>query len=80
MLACELVDAKSSKSDSRMLLDNASQTSRMSTPLYKEQTSIDDFEIIKPISKGAYGKVFLARKRTTGDLFAIKVSFNLLHL
>lgn len=40
---------------------------------HKEKTSIDDFEIIKPISRGAYGKVFLARKRTTGDLFAIKV-------
>lgn len=42
-------------------------------PSHKEKTSIDDFEIIKPISRGAYGKVFLARKRTTGDLFAIKV-------
>ncbi|XP_020105380.1 probable serine/threonine protein kinase IRE4 isoform X3 [Ananas comosus] len=39
----------------------------------KERTSIEDFDIIKPISRGAYGKVFLARKRTTGDLFAIKV-------
>ncbi|KAJ6812935.1 putative serine/threonine protein kinase IRE4 isoform X1 [Iris pallida] len=39
----------------------------------KEKTSIDDFDIIKPISRGAFGKVFLARKRTTGDLFAIKV-------
>ncbi|KAJ7565559.1 hypothetical protein O6H91_02G065300 [Diphasiastrum complanatum] len=47
-----------------------------STPLhsgYKDRTSIDDFEIIKPISRGAFGRVFLARKRTTGDLFAIKV-------
>ncbi|KAF3790685.1 putative serine/threonine protein kinase [Nymphaea thermarum] len=47
-----------------------------STPLnypLKERTTIDDFEIIKPISKGAFGKVFLSRKRTTGDLFAIKV-------
>ncbi|XP_042396544.1 probable serine/threonine protein kinase IREH1 isoform X1 [Zingiber officinale] len=39
----------------------------------KDRTSIDDFEIIKPISRGAYGRVFLAKKRTTGDLFAIKV-------
>ncbi|KAF5734577.1 putative kinase [Tripterygium wilfordii] len=38
----------------------------------KDRTSIDDFEIIKPISRGAFGRVFLA-KRTTGDLFAIKV-------
>ncbi|CAK7337072.1 unnamed protein product [Dovyalis caffra] len=39
----------------------------------KDRTSIEDFEIIKPISKGAFGRVFLARKRATGDLFAIKV-------
>lgn len=36
-------------------------------------TSIKDFEIIKPISKGAFGSVFLAKKRATGDYFAIKV-------
>ncbi|KAL3645219.1 hypothetical protein CASFOL_010399 [Castilleja foliolosa] len=36
-------------------------------------TSIEDFEIMKPISRGAFGRVFLARKRSTGDLFAIKV-------
>ncbi|TPX69311.1 hypothetical protein SpCBS45565_g02508 [Spizellomyces sp. 'palustris'] len=35
--------------------------------------SIRDFEIIKPISRGAFGKVYLARKRTTQDLYAIKI-------
>lgn len=39
----------------------------------KDRTSIEDFEIIKPISRGAFGRVFLAKKRVTGDLFAIKV-------
>ncbi|KAJ3673994.1 hypothetical protein LUZ60_005986 [Juncus effusus] len=38
-----------------------------------ERISIDDFEKMKEISRGAFGKVFLAKKRTTGDLFAIKV-------
>ncbi|KAL8149289.1 hypothetical protein AgCh_006335 [Apium graveolens] len=42
-------------------------------PYNKDRTSIEDFEIIKPISRGAFGRVFLARKRATGDLFAIKV-------
>lgn len=57
-----------------VLVDNTSQ-SMVTTPLHPSHkgTSIDDFDIIKPISKGAFGKVFLARKRTTGDLFAIKV-------
>ncbi|CAG8693974.1 10399_t:CDS:2, partial [Acaulospora colombiana] len=36
-------------------------------------SSIKDFDIIKPISKGAFGSVFLAKKKTTGDYFAIKV-------
>ncbi|KAI0030720.1 hypothetical protein K488DRAFT_53668 [Vararia minispora EC-137] len=36
-------------------------------------TSIKDFEIIKPISKGAFGAVFLAKKKATGDYYAIKV-------
>lgn len=47
--------------------------STTSHPLYKDRTTIDDFEILKPISRGTFGKVFLARKRTTRDLFAIKV-------
>lgn len=32
-----------------------------------------DFQIIKPISRGAFGKVFLARKRDTGQLYAMKM-------
>lgn len=36
-------------------------------------SSIKDFDILKPISKGAFGSVFLAKKRTTGDYYAIKV-------
>lgn len=35
--------------------------------------SIKDYEIIKPISKGAFGSVFLAKRKLTGDYFAIKV-------
>ncbi|KAH9313805.1 hypothetical protein KI387_022432, partial [Taxus chinensis] len=80
-IACETLEQKSFahsttlKEEDRSLTDDTSQ-SIMSTPTHpahKERTSIHDFEIIKPISKGAFGKVFLARKRATGDLFAIKV-------
>lgn len=39
----------------------------------KASTSIKDFDIIKPISKGAFGSVYLAKKRNTGDYYAIKV-------
>ncbi len=43
-------------------------------PLTRTQpASIKDFDIIKPISKGAFGSVFLAKKKVTGDYYAIKV-------
>jgi serine/threonine-protein kinase RIM15 len=44
-----------------------------STMSTRVQPSIKDYEIIKPISRGAFGSVYLARKRITGDLYAIKV-------
>lgn len=40
---------------------------------HKERIGIDDFDLIEPISRGAFGRVYLARKLRTGDLFAIKV-------
>ncbi|KAI8359248.1 hypothetical protein B0O80DRAFT_398487 [Mortierella sp. GBAus27b] len=44
------------------------------TPLTRPTPpSIKDFDIIKPISKGAFGSVYLAKKRATGDYYAIKV-------
>eukprot|EP01125_Pyxidicula_operculata_P010129 TRINITY_DN3337_c0_g3_i1.p1 TRINITY_DN3337_c0_g3~~TRINITY_DN3337_c0_g3_i1.p1 ORF type:complete len:1106 (+),score=275.64 TRINITY_DN3337_c0_g3_i1:614-3931(+) len=36
-------------------------------------SSIADFKILKPISRGAFGRVYLATKKLTGDLYAIKV-------
>ncbi|CAO3574708.1 unnamed protein product [Mortierella alpina] len=45
-----------------------------SAAAYKSRVpSIQDFEIIKPVSRGAFGKVYLARKKTTKDLYAIKI-------
>uniref|UniRef100_A0A3P9LRF4 Serine/threonine-protein kinase greatwall n=1 Tax=Oryzias latipes TaxID=8090 RepID=A0A3P9LRF4_ORYLA len=35
--------------------------------------SIDDFVVLKPISRGAFGKVYLARKKSNARLYAIKV-------
>ena len=52
--------------------DRSHRSHPLSTKL-KDRTSIEDFEIIKPISRGAFGRVFLAKKRVTGDIFAIKV-------
>jgi len=34
---------------------------------------VGDFEIIKPITKGGFARVYLAKKNVTGDYFAVKV-------
>ncbi|XP_068655985.1 probable serine/threonine protein kinase IRE4 [Aristolochia californica] len=77
LLTCDLTGENTRRNkDGKDLMVDCTPQSSMSTPLHpihKERTSINDFDIIKPISRGAFGKVFLARKRTTGDLFAIKV-------
>lgn len=40
---------------------------------FGQKTVIQDFILLKTISSGAYGKVVLARKKKTNDIFAIKV-------
>ncbi|KAA8542850.1 hypothetical protein F0562_024002 [Nyssa sinensis] len=77
---CELVDDDKVDITSTVIDEDAPMEddvlrSLRTSPMHsaKDRTSIDDFEIIKPISRGAFGRVFLAKKRTTGDLFAIKV-------
>nr|XP_016478233.1 PREDICTED: probable serine/threonine protein kinase IREH1 isoform X1 [Nicotiana tabacum] len=76
---CELVDddkvdITSTVIDEDAPLEDDVVRSLRTSPIHsKDRTSIDDFEIIKPISRGAFGRVFLAKKRATGDFFAIKV-------
>ncbi|XP_057250240.1 probable serine/threonine protein kinase IREH1 isoform X3 [Beta vulgaris subsp. vulgaris] len=71
----EKIDLASTVIDEDAPLEDDVVRSLRTSPIHsaKDRTSIDDFEIIKPISRGAFGRVFLAKKRTTGDLFAIKV-------
>ena len=37
--------------------------------------SIDDYEMIKQLDKGAYGNVWMAKEKSTGDMYAIKVLY-----
>lgn len=76
MVDDEKVDIASTVIDEDAPLEDDVVRSLRTSPIHsgnKDRTSIDDFEIIKPISRGAFGRVFLAKKRTTGDLFSIKV-------
>lgn len=43
------------------------------TQMKSTPASIKDYSVLKPISKGAYGSVYLSRKKITGEYFAIKV-------
>jgi serine/threonine protein kinase len=45
---------------------------RLLIPL-SSKPSIGDFEIVKPLSKGAFGSVYIAKKILTGDIYALKV-------
>lgn len=38
-----------------------------------KQMSIDDFTMLKVLGKGAFGKVMLAKRKKTGEVFAIKI-------
>ena len=38
----------------------------------KTSVSIDDFELLKLLGRGKFGKVFLASQRATGKIYAIK--------
>ncbi|KAK7312074.1 hypothetical protein VNO77_35637 [Canavalia gladiata] len=72
----EKVDLSNSMADEESSVEDDTVRSLRASPINtcsKDRTSIEDFEIIKPISRGAFGRVFLTRKRATGDLFAIKV-------
>ncbi|CAG7868220.1 unnamed protein product [Brassica rapa] len=70
----EKVDLSSTVIDEDVLLeDDVERSLRIRSVHLRDRISIDDFEVIKEISRGAYGRVLLAKKRATGDLFAIKV-------
>ncbi|EAY11122.1 AGC family protein kinase [Trichomonas vaginalis G3] len=42
-------------------------------PKNHPKITIADFEFIKRVSRGAFARVFLAKKKSTGDIYAIKV-------
>ena len=44
-----------------------------STENIKKKITVEDFEMLHKLGKGAYAKVYLARNRTTEELVAIKI-------
>ena len=39
------------------------------------KTHLEDFSFLKVLGEGAFGKVLLAEKKDTGEVFAIKVDY-----
>ena len=40
--------------------------------LYGDKVTLEDFEHVKMLGRGGFGKVFLVRFKDTGELFALK--------
>ncbi|KAF7723673.1 hypothetical protein EC973_001764 [Apophysomyces ossiformis] len=72
--SCTPTSSNSSPGKAHTGLTTKSPMSPLPAPSSSRSTlpSIKDFDIIKPISKGAFGSVFLAKKRLTGEYYAIK--------
>ena len=41
---------------------------------------LSDFEILKLLASGGFASVFLAKKRSTGDVFALKMFRRVSHM
>ncbi|CAD8048231.1 unnamed protein product [Paramecium sonneborni] len=54
-------------SDSELVSINAEKTNQ------SQEIGLKDFEFIKPLGQGAFGWVFLVKKKTSGDLYAMKI-------
>lgn len=61
------------KSTSNIDLNEASPVVSRNKNVKHVAPRVQDFEILKPVSRGAFGRVYLAKKNRTGDLYAIKV-------
>ncbi|KAK3599398.1 hypothetical protein CHS0354_036413 [Potamilus streckersoni] len=55
------------------LMELGDEETNLSCTSVQKFPSIEDFRIIKPISRGAFGKVFLGQKKSNDKLYAIKV-------
>jgi serine/threonine protein kinase len=69
------VGVESGSVDARLDLKSAVREAnelRRSAAQRPETLSLDDFEILKLIGVGGFGKVFLCKKRSTGEILALK--------
>lgn len=41
-------------------------------PLFGDKVTIDDFNLLKVVGRGAFGKVMLVEKKDTKEIYALK--------
>ena len=64
------------KSMSKLKVDEKPQLPKEDLPtqaIFGEKVTIDDFELLKVLGKGSFGKVMQVKKKDTGDIFAMKI-------
>jgi len=70
-LVFEQMEAREKRQGGVSAIRGEESVANSTTPC--KRTTINDFTIMKALSQGAFGRVYLARKNATGDLFALKV-------
>ena len=61
------------KKDDNIVISNNNNNNVNNKIIKTKGPAIQDFDIIKPISRGAFGRVYLAQKKRTMDYYAIKI-------
>ncbi|XP_054701083.1 aurora kinase A [Grus americana] len=69
------VPAKNSEADSTSKPKNEETAKKKNEETKKRQWSLDDFEIGRPLGKGKFGNVYLAREKQSKFILALKVLF-----
>ncbi|KFV06775.1 Aurora kinase A, partial [Tauraco erythrolophus] len=67
--------AKSSEAESTSKQKNEETAKKKNEETRKRQWSLDDFEIGRPLGKGKFGNVYLAREKQSKFILALKVLF-----
>ncbi|XP_040465733.1 aurora kinase A isoform X1 [Falco naumanni] len=69
------VPAKNPEAESTSKQKNEETTKKKNEETKKRQWSLDDFEIGRPLGKGKFGNVYLAREKQSKFILALKVLF-----
>ncbi|XP_025957665.2 aurora kinase A [Dromaius novaehollandiae] len=69
------VSAKNPEAESTSKQKNEETTKKKNEETKKRQWSLDDFEIGRPLGKGKFGNVYLAREKQSKFILALKVLF-----